>query len=34
MTLLDDSGIFPGARASARDQTGSQLLTRLLDERA
>lgn len=33
MQLLDQSGVFPGAAAMALDQTGSQLLERLLDER-
>jgi aminoglycoside phosphotransferase (APT) family kinase protein len=33
MQLLDKSGVFPGAAEMAYDQTGSQLLTRLLDER-
>ena len=33
MQLLDRSGIFPGASEAALDQTGSQLLQRLLDER-
>ena len=32
--LLDESEIFPGAAAMAYDNTGSQLLERLLDERA
>jgi hypothetical protein len=34
MLLLDASGVMPGAAAMAYDQTGSQLLRRLLDERA
>ncbi len=34
MQLLDASGVFPGATDMAYDQTGSQLLSRLLDERA
>lgn len=34
MTLLDASGIFPGGAEMAYDQTGSQLLERLLDERS
>ena len=34
LKLLDSSGVFPGAAAGAYDQTGSQLLGRLLDERA
>jgi aminoglycoside phosphotransferase (APT) family kinase protein len=34
MTLLDASGVFPGAAEIAYDQTGSQLLERLLDERS
>jgi aminoglycoside phosphotransferase (APT) family kinase protein len=34
LTLLDRSGIFPGATAMAYDNTGSQLLERLLDERS
>jgi aminoglycoside phosphotransferase (APT) family kinase protein len=34
MKLLDASGVFPGGAAMAYDQTGSQLLERLLDERA
>lgn len=34
LTLLDASGVFPGAREMAYDQTGSQLLERLLDERS
>lgn len=34
MQLLDSSGVFPGAAAAAFDQTGSQLLERLLDERS
>ena len=33
MQLLDSSGVFPGAAEMAYDQTGSQLLTRMLDER-
>lgn len=33
MQLLDRSGILPGASDAALDQTGSQLLQRLLDER-
>ncbi|MGK2947296.1 MAG: phosphotransferase family protein [Acidimicrobiales bacterium] len=33
MQLLDASGVFPGATEMAYDQTGSQLLTRMLDER-
>jgi len=33
MKLLDASGVFPGGAAMAYDQTGSQLLERLLDER-
>lgn len=33
MVLLDDAGVFPGAADVAYDQTGSQLLERLLDER-
>lgn len=33
MLLLDASGTFPGAAAMAYDQTGTQLLERLLDER-
>ena len=33
MQLLDSSGVFPGGAAMAFDQTGSQLLRRLLDER-
>lgn len=33
MQLLDSSGILPGMAESAFDQTGSQLLRRLLDER-
>jgi aminoglycoside phosphotransferase (APT) family kinase protein len=33
MQLLDASGVFPGAAAMALDQSGSQLLTRMLDER-
>ena len=32
MVLLDTSGVFPGAAEMAYDQSGSQLLTRLLDE--
>ncbi len=34
MQLLDASGVFPGAAEVAYDQTGSQLLERLLDERS
>lgn len=34
MTLLDHSGIFPGAAAGAFDQTGTRLLEQMLDERA
>lgn len=34
MKLLDSSGILPGMAEGAFDQTGSQLLRRLLDERA
>jgi aminoglycoside phosphotransferase (APT) family kinase protein len=34
MQLLDASGVFPGAVEMAYDQTGSQMLTRMLDERA
>jgi aminoglycoside phosphotransferase (APT) family kinase protein len=34
MNLLDSSGVMPGAAAMAFDHTGSQLLRRLLDERA
>jgi aminoglycoside phosphotransferase (APT) family kinase protein len=34
MKLLDVSGVFPGATEMAFDQTGSQLLRRILDERA
>ncbi len=34
MKLLDSSGVFPGAAEGAYDQTGSQLLERLLDERS
>ena len=34
MQLLDSSGVFPGGAAMAFDQTGSQLLRRLLDERS
>ena len=34
MTLLDASGVFAGAAELAFDQSGSQLLTRLLDEQA
>lgn len=34
MMLLDQSGVFPGATEMAYDQTGSQLLTRMLDEQA
>lgn len=34
MMLLDQSGVFPGATEMAYDQTGSQLLERMLDERA
>ncbi len=34
MKLLDASGVFPGGAAMAYDQTGSQLLERLLDERS
>jgi len=34
MTLLDHSGVFPGAAEMALDQSGSQLLTRMLDEQA
>ncbi len=34
MTLLDASGVFPGGAEQAYDQSGSQLLRRLLDERA
>ena len=34
MQLLDASGVFPGAAEMAFDQTGSQLLERLLDERS
>jgi aminoglycoside phosphotransferase (APT) family kinase protein len=34
MKLLDASGVFPGATEMAYDQTGSQLLRRILDERA
>jgi aminoglycoside phosphotransferase (APT) family kinase protein len=33
MKLLDASGVFPGATEMAYDQTGSQLLRRMLDER-
>ena len=33
MKLLDQSGVFPGGAAMAYDQTGSQLLRRILDER-
>jgi aminoglycoside phosphotransferase (APT) family kinase protein len=33
MQLLDQSGVFPGATEMAFDQTGSQLLRRMLDER-
>ena len=34
LQLLDATGVFPGASAMATDQTGSQLLERLLAERA
>jgi aminoglycoside phosphotransferase (APT) family kinase protein len=34
MKLLDRTGVFPGGEAMAFDQTGSQLLQRLLAERA
>lgn len=34
MKLLDASGVFPGGAAMAYDQTGSQLLERLLAERS
>jgi aminoglycoside phosphotransferase (APT) family kinase protein len=34
LLLLDAAGTFPGAAAMAYDQTGTQLLERLLDERA
>jgi aminoglycoside phosphotransferase (APT) family kinase protein len=34
MLLLDSTGIIPGTAAMAYDHTGSQLLRRLLDERA
>ena len=34
LLLLDSSGIFPGAAGMAYDNTASQLLERLLDERA
>lgn len=34
MQLLDSSGVFPGAAEMAFDQTGSQLLERMLDERS
>jgi aminoglycoside phosphotransferase (APT) family kinase protein len=34
MKLLDASGVLPGGAAMAYDQTGSQLLERLLDERS
>ena len=34
MKLLDASGFFPGGAEMAFDQTGSQLLRRLLDERS
>ena len=34
MTLLDHSGIFPGAAEGAFDQTGTRLLEQLLDERS
>jgi aminoglycoside phosphotransferase (APT) family kinase protein len=34
MKLLDASGVFPGAAEMAYDQTGSQLLERLLAERS
>jgi aminoglycoside phosphotransferase (APT) family kinase protein len=34
MRLLDSSGVMPGAAEMAYDHTGSQLLRRLLDERA
>lgn len=34
LKLLDASGVFPGAAEMAYDQTGSQLLERLLDERS
>jgi aminoglycoside phosphotransferase (APT) family kinase protein len=33
MTLLDRSGIFPGAADGAFDQTGTRLLEQMLDER-
>ncbi|MGQ0832996.1 MAG: phosphotransferase family protein [Microthrixaceae bacterium] len=34
MKLLDASGVFPGGAEMAYDQSGSQLLERLLDERS
>jgi hypothetical protein len=34
MLLLDSTGAVPGLAAMAYDHTGSQLLRRLLDERA
>ena len=34
MTLLDQTGIFPGAAEGAFDQTGTRLLELMLDERA
>jgi len=34
LKLLDASGVLPGAAAGAYDQTGSQLLERLLAERS
>jgi aminoglycoside phosphotransferase (APT) family kinase protein len=34
MTLLDQTGIFPGAADGAFDQTGTRLLEQMLDERS
>jgi aminoglycoside phosphotransferase (APT) family kinase protein len=34
MTLLDQTGIFPGAAEGAFDQTGTRLLEQMLDERS
>jgi aminoglycoside phosphotransferase (APT) family kinase protein len=34
MTLLDHTGVFPGAADNAFDQTGTRLLEQLLDERS
>ena len=34
LKLLDSTGVLPGGAEMAYDQTGSQLLRRILDERS